>query len=69
MEQKRIDRINELYRLSKQRELTEEEKAEQQSLRREYIDSYRRSLTNILDNSSILRPDGTKEPVKKKTKH
>ena len=66
MEQKRIDRINELYRLSKQRELTEEEKAEQQALRREYIEAYRRSLTNILDNSSILRPDGTKEPVKKK---
>ncbi len=66
MEQKRIDRINELYRLSKQRELTEEEKAEQQVLRREYIEAYRRSLTNILDNSSILRPDGTKEPVKKK---
>ncbi len=66
MDQKRIDRINELYRLSKQRELTEDEKAEQQTLRREYIEAYRRSLTNILDNSSILRPDGTKEPVKKK---
>ncbi|MBQ7288817.1 MAG: DUF896 domain-containing protein [Clostridia bacterium] len=66
MEQKQIDRINTLYRLSKERELTAEEKEEQQALRRAYIDSYRRSLTDILDNSSILRPDGTKEPVKRK---
>lgn len=66
MDQKRIDRINALYRLSKQRELTAEEKQEQQTLRREYIEAYRRSLTNILDHSSILRPDGTKEPVKKR---
>lgn len=66
MDQKQIDRINELYRLSKTRALTEAEAAEQQALRRAYIDAYRQSLTNILDHSSILRPDGTKEPVKKR---
>jgi uncharacterized protein YnzC (UPF0291/DUF896 family) len=37
MEQKLIDRINELARAAKVRELTEEEKAEQQRLRAEYI--------------------------------
>ncbi len=68
MDQKQIDRINELYHLSKQRLLTDAEKAEQQALRRAYIEAYRRSLTNILDHSSILRPDGTKEPVKKRKK-
>lgn len=68
MEQKDINRINELARLSKQRALTEAEKTEQQALRRAYIEAYRRSLTGILDNASILRPDGTKEPIKKRKK-
>lgn len=37
MDKKKIDRINELGRLSKERELTEEEKKEQKALREEYI--------------------------------
>ncbi len=37
MDKKKIDRINELGRLSKARELTEEEKTEQKALREEYI--------------------------------
>ena len=44
MEKSNIDRINELARLSKERELTEEEKAEQQALRQEYLMEFRRSL-------------------------
>ena len=39
MEQSKIDRINVLARKSKAEGLTEEEKAEQAVLRREYIDS------------------------------
>lgn len=66
MEQAKIDRINELARKSKAAGLTDAERAEQQVLRSEYIESYRRSLTNILDNSYIQRPDGTKEKVKRK---
>ena len=46
--------------------LTEEEKAEQATLRREYIDSYKRSLEAQLSNTSILYPDGTKKKVTKK---
>ena len=42
MDKKKIERINELGRISKERELTEEEKAEQKLLRDEYI-SYVRS--------------------------
>ena len=46
MEQKKIDRINELARKAKTAEgLTPEELAERDVLRREYIDSYKRSLT------------------------
>lgn len=37
MNKEKIDRINELGRLSKQRELTEEEKQEQKALREEYL--------------------------------
>ena len=66
MEQKNIDRLNELARLSKERELTAEEKDEQQKLRREYIDAYKASLHGVLSNSYIVRPDGTKEKVKRK---
>lgn len=44
MEKNKIDRINELARLAKERELTDEEKAEQQALRAEYLAEFRRSL-------------------------
>ena len=44
MEQKKIDRISQLSRLSRERELTEEEKQEQQLLRREYVDSMKNNL-------------------------
>ncbi len=66
MEQKKIDRINELARASKLRELTEEEKAEQKALREEYIVAYRASLRGILDNTVVQRPDGSRESLKKK---
>lgn len=66
MDKTRIDRINELARLSKTRELTEEEKAEQKALREEYIIAYRASLRGILDNTVIQRPDGSKEKLNKK---
>ena len=66
MEQKKIDRINFLARKSKAEGLSEEEKAEQAILRREFIDSYKRSLEIQLENTSILYEDGTKKKLKKK---
>ena len=44
MEKAKIDRINELGRLSKIRELTEAERAEQKALREEYLKEVRASL-------------------------
>ena len=44
MEKVKIDRINELGRLSKERELTEAERAEQKALRAEYIAEVRAAL-------------------------
>ncbi len=58
MEQKRIDRINELARKAKTVGLTDAEKQEQAKLREEYRADFRRSLTGILDNTTIVDKDG-----------
>ena len=68
MTQEKIDRINELAKKQKSVGLTEEEKAEQAQLRREYIDSFRKSLERQLDNIEILEPDGSITKVEKKWK-
>ncbi len=66
MEQKKIDRISELTKISRERELTEAEQKERAELRREYIDSYKASLTGILDNTYIQELDGTKHKLERK---
>lgn len=58
MEQSKLDRINALARASKTRELTEEEKAEQALLRKEYIQLVHNNLRGQLDNIRIVEPDG-----------
>lgn len=62
----KIKRINELYHLSQQRKLTEEELAEQKALRTEYVKSVRNNLKAQLDNIDIVNEDGSVEPLKKK---
>ena len=47
-------------------EMTQEELDERQVLRREYIDSYKRSLEMQLENTTIMYPDGSKKKVTKK---
>ncbi len=65
MEQKKLDRINEFARRVKAGEtLTEDELAERAALRTEYIREFRASMTGILDNTVIIREDGTREAVK-----
>lgn len=59
MTEERIQRINELYHKAKNEGLTEEEKKEQQILRKEFIDSFRRNLRGQLDNISIKEADGS----------
>lgn len=67
MDQKKIDRINELARRVKAGEaLTPEELAERDALRREYIASVKASLVGHLDNTYIMEPDGTKHKLPKK---
>ena len=69
MDQKKIDRINELARIAKQRELTQEETAERALLRQEYIDAYTANLRATLDNTVIVRPDGSRQSLKDSRKH
>lgn len=66
MDEKKIKRINELARKMRESGLTDAEKEEQATLRREYIDSYKRNLESQLDNITILETDGTKRKLKKK---
>lgn len=66
MERAKIDRINELAHLQKVRELTAEEKAEQHTLRMEYVAEIRASFGGMLENTVIERPDGTREGLPKK---
>ena len=61
-----IARINELAKKAKETGLTPEEITERDQLRRIYIDSVKASLTGQLDNTYIVRPDGSKTPLKKK---
>ena len=63
-----IARINALATKAKQGELTPEELAERDKLRRIYIDSVKASLTGHLENTYLVYPDGTKKKVQKKKK-
>lgn len=64
MEQSKIDRINELARKQRSEGLSEEEKAEQAALRKEYILAFRANLESQLGNVVIQYPDGSKKKVK-----
>lgn len=50
MDQALIDRINQLARKSRSQGLTDEEKEEQQRLRRQYIDAYKKGLVLALED-------------------
>lgn len=59
MTEEKIKRINELYHKSKTEGLSKEEAKEQQVLRREYIDSFKRNLRGQLNQISIQEEDGS----------
>ena len=61
-----IARINILAKKAKTEGLTEEEIIERDKLRRIYIDSVKANLTGHLENTDIVRPDGTKTKLGKK---
>lgn len=59
MDQKTIDRINELARKSKSAGLSQEEKEEQARLRQEYIAAIRGNLRAQLDQIDVQEQDGS----------
>ena len=58
-----IRRINELAHKAKTVGLTEEEIAERDVLRKQYIASVRRNLCSQLDRTYFVEPDGTKHKL------
>ena len=61
-----IARINELAAKAKAEGLNQDELTERDQLRRIYIDSVKASLVGHLDNTYLVRPDGSKEKLKPK---
>ena len=68
MIKEKMDRISELTRISRERELTEAEQAERKTLREEYLAEWRRGTIETLESLRIENPDGTIVPLKKKKK-
>jgi len=66
MEPEKIQRINELSRLSRERELTAAEKEEQTALRQEYLTGFRENMRQVLDSVRIQDADGTVRPLQRK---
>ena len=64
--QEMIDRINELYHKSQDAGLSEEEKEEQQMLRKKYIEAIRTNMRANLNQISIREADGSVTDLGKK---
>ena len=60
MEQAKKDRISELTRISRTRELTEEEQTERQALRQEYLAEWRKGTIEALE-SAFSESSGPKQ--------
>lgn len=67
MENTKLDRINELAHIAKVRELTAEELAERDALRKEYIAEWREGARQVLENTYVVTPDGKKHKLQKKS--
>ncbi len=66
MDQKKIDRINELARKAKEQEITPEEAEERAQLRAEYVAAFKRNLVASLESIRVVDDDGNKTPLKKR---
>ena len=66
MTDQKIARINELAKKKREQGLTDKEAAEQQELRREYIQSVRRNLEAQLGTIVVQEQDGSRHKLEKK---
>jgi 5-formyltetrahydrofolate cyclo-ligase len=69
MDNSSIARINELYHKSKSVGLTQEEKEEQQRLRKEFVQAVRANLRGQLNNISLVDENGNVENLSDRVKH
>lgn len=60
MDQMNLERISELTRISRERELTEAEQAERAMLRKQYLEIFRGNFKAQLDNTVVEYPDGSR---------
>ena len=65
-ETKRLKRINELAHKAKAEGLTDEEKAEREILRKEYISDFRKKLRSQIENIEFVDDNGNITPIKRK---
>lgn len=68
MEHEQIERINELARKKKSVGLTESEAAEQERLRKQYIQEFRANMEDTLRRVRVEQADGSYKPLVKKDK-
>lgn len=61
-----IKRINELAKKSRAEGLTDEEKAEQQTLRVKYIEKFKQGVKNTLNNVYIVDEQGNEKKLERK---
>ena len=62
----RTKRINELAKKAREVGLTEEEKAEQATLRQEWLAAFRQNMISQLDNTYIVDEEGNEKPIRMK---
>lgn len=68
LSKEKINRINTLANKAKTSGLTDAEAKEQTQLRQEYLQTFRSSMKNTLENVTVLDPDGndvTPDKIKK----
>lgn len=66
IDKKLIDRINELSKISKERELTINEKHEREELRSLYLKLFREGFKQTLSNVKVVDEDGNEVKLKRK---
>lgn len=63
MEKFKLERLSELTRISRVRQLTDEEQRERTALRNEYRAAVTGNLTSQLESITIVEPDGSQIKV------
>ena len=64
MEKRNLERISELTRISRERELTADEQTEREALRKNYLKAFRAQMRAQLDNTVVEYPDGSRASLR-----